>query len=263
MSTGPRRLRVVTYNIHKCQGLDGRVRPQRIVEVLRELDADVIGLQEVVRHSGSRPEDDQAHYLAEAMGMHLAMGSNRLHRGGPYGNLMLSRLPILHTYNHDLSVANREKRGALRTDVEWIPGHVLHVFNVHLGTAFLERRTQARLLTSDTCLRESALRGPRIVLGDFNEWTRGLASQLLSEHLQGPDLRPRLKAARSYPGVLPLLHLDHIYYDPALHADHVVLHRSRTALIASDHLPLVADFRLTSADGASGSLAARKEASAP
>ena len=80
------------------------------------------------------------------------------------------------------------------------------------------------------------------MLGDFNEWTRGLASRLLAAHLEGIDIRYHLPRSRTYPGVLPLLHLEHIYFDAALELDSVTRHRSRTALVASDHLPLVANF---------------------
>jgi endonuclease/exonuclease/phosphatase family metal-dependent hydrolase len=88
------------------------------------------------------------------------------------------------------------------------------------------------------------LGGPRILLGDFNEWTRGLATRLLSLHLESADVRKHLRRSRTYPGLLPFLHLDHIYHDPGLEVERLALHRSRTALLASDHLPLVADFRV-------------------
>jgi endonuclease/exonuclease/phosphatase family metal-dependent hydrolase len=86
--------------------------------------------------------------------------------------------------------------------------------------------------------------GPRIMLGDFNEWTRGMASRLLAEHFQSADMRLALGRKHTYPGMLPFLHLDHIYYDSALELEAAQLHRSRLALVASDHLPIVAEFHL-------------------
>ena len=86
--------------------------------------------------------------------------------------------------------------------------------------------------------------GLRVVLGDFNEWTHGLASRLLSQELRSADLRQHLRTRRTYPGALPFLHLDHVYYDHALELERLTLHRSRLALVASDHLPLVAEFKL-------------------
>ncbi|MBP1745832.1 MAG: Endonuclease/exonuclease/phosphatase [Deltaproteobacteria bacterium] len=84
----------------------------------------------------------------------------------------------------------------------------------------------------------------RILLGDFNDWTRSLPTRLFSAHFAGEDIRRKLQRKRTYPGILPLIHLDHIYYDPGLVLKGAMLHISRKALIASDHLPLVADFRL-------------------
>jgi endonuclease/exonuclease/phosphatase family metal-dependent hydrolase len=126
-------------------------------------------------------------------------------------------------------------------------GGVLHLFNLHLGTDFFERREQARKLVTPELIRPATLQGPRIVLGDFNEWTRGLVSHVLAAEFRSADIRVMLKQKRTYPGVFPFLHVDHIYYDEALLLESVHLHRSRMALIASDHLPLVAEFRLKSA----------------
>jgi endonuclease/exonuclease/phosphatase family metal-dependent hydrolase len=238
-------LRIVTYNVHKCQGLDRRVRPARIASVLRELDADVIALQEVVSHAGAdRAEMDQAKFIAGELGYEYCLGENRKHRGAAYGNVILSRLPIQATENHDITWRGRERRGCLRVDLLVGESVLLHVFNVHLGTAFIERRHQARRLMSPEILNNAELRGARLVVGDFNEWTRGLASRLLASHFESADIRHHLRRARTYPGVLPLLHLDHIYYDRALELKSLALHKSRTSLIASDHLPLVADFHL-------------------
>ncbi|MDQ3806096.1 MAG: endonuclease/exonuclease/phosphatase family protein [Acidobacteriota bacterium] len=243
-------LRVVTYNVHKCQGLDRRVRPARIASVLRETGADVIALQEVVSvEDDARRELHQARFIAEELGFGFHIGENRRHAGGAYGNVVLTRLAVERCCNYDITWRWREPRGCLRVDVRTgLPGApVLHLFNVHLGTAFIERRHQGRRLVSDSILRDGRLGGPRVVLGDFNEWTHGLASRLLGEELRSADVRQHLRTRRTYPGAFPLLHLDHVYYDRALELERLALHRSRTALVASDHLPLVADFRLRTA----------------
>jgi endonuclease/exonuclease/phosphatase family metal-dependent hydrolase len=246
MRAANRCLRLATYNIHKCRGLDCRVRPDRIVEVLREIDADIIALQEVVSIRGGGPEKDQAGYIANTLGFEWSMGKTRTHNGGVYGNMVLSRYPLEAARNYNISAMGRERRGCLRVDLVAGGTTLLHVFNVHLGTAYLERRKQVRLLMTSNILNNRGLRGVRIVLGDFNEWTRGLATRLLRARFQTADLHKWPRLARSYPGILPLLHLDHIYFDPGLEMESLSLHRSRSALIASDHLPLVADFRMLS-----------------
>src|SRR5256885_3285576 len=145
-------MRVVTYNIHKCRGLDRRVRPARIVEVLREVNADIIALQEVLSIEQARPEEDQARFIAEEMEMNHFIGGTRMLKGGIYGNVLLSRFPLREMRNYDISVRGREQRGCLRADVEINPARILHVFNVHLGTAFIERRHQGRKLIDSAIL---------------------------------------------------------------------------------------------------------------
>jgi endonuclease/exonuclease/phosphatase family metal-dependent hydrolase len=240
----PDTLRVATYNIHKCRGIDQRVRPIRIAQVLRELDADIVALQEVVG-SGSPAYEDQARYVADALGYHHAFGENRRHNGAAYGNLLLSRFPIVRSRNYDISTRGREPRGVLRADVRLLDGRLLHLFNAHLGTAYRERGEQARHLTGLRILCNGELSGTRIVLGDFNEWIPGDATRLVSAHF-GWARRSRSAHRRTYPCVLPLLRLDHIYFDDALKLHRLALHRSRKALMASDHLPVVAEFRLQS-----------------
>lgn len=250
------RLRVATYNVHKCKGLDQRTRPERIAGVLRELKADVVALQEVLSSAGTdSPEGtrtrDQAHDLAHALEprYHYWLGENRKHRGAAYGNVVLSRFPIVHSHNYDITRGGRERRGCMRVDLDLGAGRLLHVFNVHLGTGFFERRYQGDLLVGREILINPELRAPRIVLGDFNEWTRGLATRLLRQHFAEVDVKDGQPRRRTFPGVLPLLHLDHIYYERGLRLLDFRIHRSRLALIASDHLPLVAEFDLGASAG--------------
>jgi endonuclease/exonuclease/phosphatase family metal-dependent hydrolase len=211
--------------------------------VLREIDADVVALQEVVSHEGGPREANQMRFIAEELGMDYCVGETRKHKGGVYGNVVLTRFSVRSTINYDISVRGREQRGCLRADLEIEGTGVLHIFNVHMGTAFLERRSQVRRLLDTAILHNDELKGTRIMLGDFNEWTRGLTTRLLGSHLKSADIGNHLRRAKTYPGVLPFLHLDHIYFDEALEMEKLILHRSRKALIASDHLPLVADFR--------------------
>ena len=154
---------------------------------------------------------------------------------------MLSRLPIVHHAQHDLSWKTCEPRCLQRVDVD-VRGQTLHVYNVHLGTAILERRHQAKRLA--TIVADRHVGGPKIVLGDFNEWMKGLTTTLLSSRLKSVDLQSYLKRRRTYPGLFPILHLDHIYYSGRLEILGVEMPRTRRTLVASDHLPLVADIRI-------------------
>ena len=238
-----KRFRIATFNIHKGRGLDGRTRVERIGRVLDELDADIVALQEVVSREGPSNEDHQASFLASRLGYVYAIGETRKHRGGVYGNVTLSRHDFELVRHVDLSVPQREERGVLRTDIR-LGRHVIHVFNVHLGTSRRERETQATLLVDEIALKAIDISGPRIVLGDFNEWIHGLVTRTLSTEFHLTDLRDHLPQTRSYPAILPLLHLDHIYFDHQLEIEKAWFQRNRLSLIASDHLPLVADLKV-------------------
>jgi endonuclease/exonuclease/phosphatase family metal-dependent hydrolase len=234
-----RTLRVATYNIHRSRGLDGRTNPARIAEVIRSIDPDVIALQEVI---GAGPASKgHAEEIGALAGMGWVMAPTRHLRGSLFGNVVLSRHPITHHAQYDLSWKTCEPRCAQRVDISF-GDDTLHLYNVHLGTAFLERRHQAGRLTA--ILHDRRVGVPKVVLGDFNEWMKGLATSLLSERLQSIDLRKHLRRRRTYPGVFPVLHLDHIYYDGKVEVEKLELPRTRLALMASDHLPLVAELRV-------------------
>ncbi len=233
-------VRVATYNVHRCRGLDRRTIPARIADVLQEINADVIALQEVV---GAGPQGaGHAEALGAALGMGWVMAPTRHLRSHLFGNVVLSRYPIRHHAQYDLSWRTCEPRACQRVDLS-IDDHTLHIYNVHLGTALLERRFQAVRLAA--IVHDRRIEAPKVVLGDFNEWMRGLATATLTERLQSIDIRTHLRRRRTYPGFFPILHLDHIYYEGHVEVVSVELPRTRRALIASDHLPLVAKLRIS------------------
>ncbi|MBI3047905.1 MAG: endonuclease/exonuclease/phosphatase family protein [Acidobacteria bacterium] len=232
-------LRVATYNVHRCRGLDGRTSLARIAEVIHRIHPDIIALQEVIGagpHSAGHAEE-----LGAQLGMGWVMAPTRHLRRALFGNVVLSQLPILHHAQYDLSWKTCEPRCCQRVDIA-VGHHTLHLYNVHLGTAYLERRYQAERLSA--IVHDRRVGQPKIVLGDFNEWMRGLATAMLSERLNSVDLRAHLRRRRTYPGVFPVLHLDHIYYEGRVEVTKVDLPRTRLSLMASDHLPLVAELRV-------------------
>jgi endonuclease/exonuclease/phosphatase family metal-dependent hydrolase len=232
-------IRVATYNIHRCRGLDGRTSPARIADVIASVDADVVALQEVI---GAGPgSSGHAEELGALLGMGWVLAPARQLRGRLFGNAVLSRFPIRHHVQYDLSWKTCEPRCCQRVEIALTSG-ALHLYNVHLGTAYLERRHQAERLGA--IVHDRRVENPKIVLGDFNEWTRGLVSHILGSQLQSVDLRHHLRRRRTYPGVFPVLHLDHIYYEGNVEVVRVELPRTRRTLIASDHLPLVAELRI-------------------
>ena len=219
--------------------MDGRTRPYRTANVLASLGADILALQEAIGTSSTG--GGHAEYLGAALGMGWVMAPARHLRGALFGNVVLSRFPVRHHAQYDLSWKTCEPRCCQRVDLD-LDGALLHLYNVHLGTAYLERRFQAQRLAA--LVGDRRVPGAKVVLGDFNEWMRGLATTLLSERLQAIDLSTHLRRRRTYPGIFPILHLDHIYYQGHVEVVRVQLPRTRKTLMASDHLPLVADLKI-------------------
>ena len=155
--------------------------------------------------------------------------------------MILSHYPIRQHVQHDLSWRTCEPRCCQRADI-LIDDRTLHLFNVHLGTAYRERKDQAGRLA--TIVHDGRVNPPKILLGDFNEWSGGLATVELTRRLEAIDLRTHLRRRRTYPGLLPLLHLDHIYYEGLVDIAGVEIPRTRKSLMASDHLPFLAELKV-------------------
>ena len=177
--------------------------------MLASLDADVIALQEVVgrraRSATARPPSSAPRSAWAGSWRPRAAAAGQL-----FGNVVLSRLPLRQHVAVRPVVEDAASRAALqRVDID-VHGHVLHVYNVHLGTALGERRMQAPRLAELVADRTAG--GPRCVLGDFNEWARGLATESVgAARGRRPDAAPAGAADLSR-ACFPLFHLDHIYY---------------------------------------------------
>jgi len=204
--------------------------------VIAELDADVVGLQEVIRGEGDGDENQPA-YLASKLSMSMVMGATRPLPGGSFGNAILTRLPVIASTTHDLSHGRYERRGCLRVDVA-PDSAVVHVFNCHLGQRFRERREQLALLGA--LLAVTDIKGPRVLVGDFNEWHRGPITRGLRREFAASTFRVR----RTFPSRLPMFPLDRIYWDSDLEGEGFRPHRSVLARVASDHLPIVVTLRV-------------------
>ena len=136
-----RRLSFASYNIHRCIGVDGRHDPERVADVIRELDADVVALQEVDSRYHVEDGLDQIVYLAEATGYRPLAGPVLRTHSGNYGNGLLLRHEPRALRRIDLSVAGREPRGALDVEVE-SPDGPIRVVAVHFGLSARERAIQ-------------------------------------------------------------------------------------------------------------------------
>ena len=234
-------LTLVSYNVHSGIGTDGRFDLHRVAEVLAEIGADIIALQEVGDFRGRMEKEAHPEHLAEQLGLHMAFGPNVVRNDRRFGNTILSRLPIVRSQNYDLSVKGREPRGALRCDLELADGGQLHVFCVHLGLSMRERRRQESLLLGVDILRDAARPDPLVVCGDFNYWWARQLPALARGAIHDAALVLR-RPQRTYHSRFPFLRLDRIYVDSGVRPLHIRSHRTPRSKEASDHLPLVLRF---------------------
>jgi endonuclease/exonuclease/phosphatase family metal-dependent hydrolase len=223
---------VSTYNVHRCIGSDGRHDPDRVAAVIRELDADVVGLQEVDAKPHVEAGLDQVEYLAEATGLTGIAGPTLTRHYGQYGNALLTRLPVRGATLIDLSVGRREPRGAIDAEVD-AEGVRCRVLVTHLGLRRTERTRQlAHLIAHPPRWPGPAL---TVLLGDLNEWLwlTGLARRLPEGFA--------CAAPRSFPARAPFLCLDAIAAHPGVALRRAWVHASARARLASDHRPVCAE----------------------
>ena len=211
-------LKVATYNIHKgFSQFNRRMVLHELREQLRELDADIVFLQEVqgehlhhvFRHA-EYPATPQHEFLADEFWAHHAYGMNAVYEAGHHGNAILSRFPIVQTRNKDVSAHRFEQRGLLHCEID-LYGQSVHCFCTHFGFFAKGRRAQMQTLISHVQAEVSA-DAPLVIAGDFNDWRNHLSLELAS----ALDVRDVFhlahgKPARSFPAAFPMLKLDRIY----------------------------------------------------
>lgn len=226
-------LKVATYNIHRCIGLDYRYDSQRIVKVLAELDCDIVCLQEVDNRANKRHASLQLDFLATSLGMQPVAGMRILRHLGEYGNALLTRHPTTAVRRHDLSYSTREPRGALDVELA-VQGRSVRVIATHFGLKREERIYQSLALVD--FLKKGPVDQPLVVAGDFNDWMpRPDSLQALNDYLGS------MPARASFPSGAAVFALDRIWTRPAAALRAIRAHRSWTARWASDHLPVVAE----------------------
>lgn len=222
-------LRVMTYNIHACVGGDRRYDPERILTILRDVDADIVALQEV--GGFMHGELEQAHFFERKLDMRAVIGHNRFRRSVSFGNVLLVRrdIEIEDMSLVDLSVVPFERRGAIDCVLRTRIGPV-RIIATHLGLLLRERRKQIEIIAGRLRERQQPI---TLILGDFNIF--GPERRRL-RRIGAPQILPKLY---SFPARRPMMSLDRIWSIPN---DRLVkLDRYRTPLsrLASDHLPLV------------------------
>jgi endonuclease/exonuclease/phosphatase family metal-dependent hydrolase len=242
---GRLKLRVMTYNVHSCIGMDGRCSPGRIARMIGRLDPDLVALQELDNGREISGYVHQVREIAQLLNMHFVYFPVLREGQDEYGNAFLSRWKLDLVASAELPrYQRREPRGALWAALE--AGRVrLQIFNTHLGLSAAERKSQVDALMGEQWVGEALSRGPTIVLGDVNATENGYAWKRITRQLRDvqqslPEWRPR----KTWFSTHPSLRLDHIFVSHGIAVEAVHRPIGTDYQMASDHLPLVADLVL-------------------
>lgn len=246
--------KVLTVNTHKgFTALNRRFILPELREAVRAVSADVVFLQEVqgthMRHPDrfhNWPESPHYEFLADSIWPQFAYGRNAVYPHGHHGNAVLSKYPIVHHENRDVSIAGPERRGLLHVVMK-VPGREhkpeIHAICVHLSLQEAHRRKQLDMLCQ-MVREEVPADAPLLVAGDFNDWRRN-AHRILEKGagLHEVFVKANGRSARTFPARFPMLQLDRIYVrNAAVHAPFVLPRQPWSHL--SDHAPLAAEIAL-------------------
>jgi endonuclease/exonuclease/phosphatase family metal-dependent hydrolase len=245
-------IRIVTYIVHRCVGVDRRLDVGRIADVIAALAPDIVALQEVDVGRARTGGVDQAHAIAERLGMLARFHAALRVEEEAYGDALLTALPERLVKAGPLPGHPRwpglEPRGALWVALD-IGGVELNVVNTHLGLAPAEQMAQARALMGPDWLGHADRLGPTILLGDLNVGSRSAVCRCLGHRLT--DARCVAHAAgptATFPSAMPVRNLDHVFVSPGVQVKTLHTPRDARTRRASDHLPLVMDFELRAQD---------------
>jgi endonuclease/exonuclease/phosphatase family metal-dependent hydrolase len=241
-------LRVMTYNIHGCGGMDGKVSTTRIARVIAQYEPDVIALQECY---GSR-RGEQARSIAAELKEHFHFPEELRVFQDDYGNSILSVHPAEQIKAARLpTLPGRaiEIRGALWIKLDF-QGTGVHFLNTHLGLYSLERQRQAESLMGPDWLESEACGGPAILCGDFNAFPSSTVYRTLANRLrESQETAYGYKSRNTFPGRYPVSRIDHIFTSSEFRTLKVEVPRTHLTRLASDHLPIVAELALPAEEG--------------
>lgn len=242
-------LRVMTYNIHSCRGLDGKVRPERVARVINHFDPDVVAVQEVDSHRFRSGGHDQSQLIADHLRMSHVFHAMFEEERERYGIAIFSKFPFTIVKAAHLTGAERrvfrEARGAIWVQLEFDGRRPLHFINTHFGLGGEEKRRQVEQLLGRDWLGEIPESEPMILCGDFNSGPRSAVFRRLLQRFRDVQLAAGNHKPRStFTSLKPFMRIDHIFVSSHFTVERVELPDTPTAVIASDHLPLCVELTL-------------------
>jgi endonuclease/exonuclease/phosphatase family metal-dependent hydrolase len=239
------RLRIMTYNVHSCVGMDGKLSPLRIAKVIEQFNPDVVALQELDVFRKRSEHEDQAKIIAEILEMDHFFAPAIVLENEKYGDAILSRLPMKHIKTDILpgyiEGSRREPRGALWVEIQ-VGLKKVQVITTHLGLTFAERQLQIDALLSESWLESEQCPENIIFCGDLNFSSRSKLYKQCLRHLD--EISAVAGPPGTYCGRYPFIRIDHVFYRGRLNAQSSLVGDTDWARIASDHRPLIVDFKL-------------------
>lgn len=255
------KIRVMTYNVHSCRGLDGRVIPERIARVIEQFNPDLVALQELDVNRRWSKRMDQPLLIAQHLRMKCHFQPTIAVEGEHYGIAILSRYPFEIKKSEDLPsylkksflVKNyipllkyfSEPRHAIWTSVMIDGIGEVYFVNTHLGLRAKERLEQVKSILGKEWLNMNAHKVPTIFCGDFNEGPCSRGYQLVKASFgEVKSSMAHKNSRKTLFSPLPCFEVDHIFYNGNFHVESVNVPKTSLTRIASDHLPVIADFSL-------------------
>jgi len=248
-ATDPRLLRIMTYNIHSCIGMDGKISPERIARVIAQYSPDVVALQELDVGRARTGRIDQADLIAQYLHMDYHFLPTVQVRKGLYGNAILTHFPMRQVRADKLPGLPGKPRLEPR-GVVWVAikagGTEIQFINTHLGLKPKERKFQAEALLGAGWLSHPDCRGPIILCGDFNASPFSHVCRRLRTLL----LDAQAELANHYPkktlfGRFPFARIDHVFVNPGIEIIGIEVPKTELTRVASDHLPLIVEVRIS------------------
>lgn len=236
-------MRIATYNVHSCIGLDGRCEPARVAAVVAEMNPDVVCLQELDVERARTGSLDQAAEVARILRMHFHFNATIDEASGRYGDAILSKLPFEAVVARSLPPVRhpfpREARAAIWVEVVE-EGCSWQIINTHFGLGHSERRSQAHALVEEW-IRPALDQPPVVLCGDFNSRPSSAVHKIIGEAVDDVFSPPKMKHPRTFPTRWPLVCLDYVFVSASVRVQRAEAWKSPLAAIASDHFPVLAE----------------------